>query len=163
MENKATYNIHTIDEDKWNEAVRRERLIKLLYEKDLHSNLLLTDVKRVAEDLNLSYSYVYKLLRIYKQNPVTSSLIVKNRGWKSGSSRLTVAQEKQIDAAINSEYKIAEKVTCKNVYQEVKRRCKKLNIVCPSERTVSKRIQSISPQIILPIKRGITNRVPIFP
>ena len=77
MENKATYIIHTIDEDKWNEAVRRERLIKLLYEKDLHSNLLLTDVKRVAEDLNLSYSYVYKLLRIYKQNPVTSSLIIK--------------------------------------------------------------------------------------
>ena len=85
----------------WAEAARREAVLRPLLEA---SRLSRHEVAAAALALELSAPRVYSLLRVFRSNPVTASLLPRKPGQAKGASRLGAAAEERIEAAITAVY-----------------------------------------------------------
>jgi putative transposase len=78
-------DFETASELEWGIASTREAMLAaLLWKKDSTENA----IQRAASALKLSRAIVFRLLRRYRANPKTSTLLPVRRGWKEGCQRL---------------------------------------------------------------------------
>jgi putative transposase len=88
-------SLHAVSDAAWAEAVRREAVIRPLAAA---SQLGKVAVTVAARDLGLSAPRVYGLLRAFRRQPVTASLLPTKPGPMKGTRWLAPAIEAKIEA-----------------------------------------------------------------
>ena len=109
---KAQTTTYSASDAEWAEAVRREAVLRPL---STQATLAPLEVKTAAHDLSLSRASVYKLLRVFRGNPVTASLLPRKPGPAKGTRLLDKATEAQITSSIEAAYLKRERPTLKSV------------------------------------------------
>ena len=125
----------------WKIARTREAVIRPLADEPRTSH---ADMDAAAAQLELSRSYVYKLLARYRRKPQTSSLLASDSGGRPEGIRVVDQQREQlIRAAIHDFYLQQERPRMTDLLRTIQQRCHFLNVKPPHVRTVQKRISDI--------------------
>ncbi|MBA2650475.1 MAG: DDE-type integrase/transposase/recombinase [Legionella sp.] len=109
-----------------------------------------------AEKLGLSRRQIYALIKRYRhgQGLVSDMLLNKSHGGK-GNSRLPEAVEQIIREVLRSHYLNKQKLSETVIWNEIKQRCRKLNLSVPALNTVRLRIQWLDPYVLKRKREGI--------
>ena len=107
---KPTQSLTSPSDAEWAEAVRREAVIRPLFET---SHLKSHRVAEASRQLGLSTRRIYGLLSAFRQNPVTTSLLSRKPGPQKGVRQLDAEVDAQIETAIENVYLKREKPTLK--------------------------------------------------
>src|SRR5688500_11142659 len=91
--------LHEIPDAAWREAVRRDGVIRPLAQRERVGRAA---VASAALHLGLSVAQVYRLLRAFRDEPVTRSLAKDPGGRRKGERRLPTRVEAVIERAIES-------------------------------------------------------------
>ena len=123
----------------WTEAARREAVLRPLSDA---AHLSRQEVEAAARDLNLSIPRVYNLLRVFRSNPVTTSLLPRKPGQAKGAGRLNAAVEQRIEAAIDAVYLTRERPTLRAVMRQLQANCRAANLTPPSLKALRARVSA---------------------
>ncbi len=109
-----------------------------------------------AEKLGLSRRQIYALIKRYRhgQGLVSDMLLNKSHGGK-GKSRLPEAVEQIIREVLRSHYLNKQKLSETVIWNEIKQRCRKLNLLVPALNTVRLRIQWLDPYVLTRKREGV--------
>lgn len=109
-----------------------------------------------AEKLGLSRRQIYALIKRYRhgQGLVSDMLLNKSHGGK-GKSRLPEAVEQIIREVLRSHYLNKQKLSETVIWNEIKQRCRKLNLSVPALNTVRLRIQWLDPYVLTRKREGV--------
>lgn len=125
----------------WAEAVRREAVIRPLSAvSHLKSHL----VAAASRQLGLSNRRIYGLLSAFRQNPVTTSLLLRKPGPQKGVRQLDAEIDAQIEAAIEDVYLKREKPTLRKVLREAAQNCRARGLPPPSMKALRARVSARS-------------------
>ena len=113
----------------WAEAVHRESVLRPLSTQPRGG---LPAALAAASALRLSKPRIYGLLRTFRANPVTASLLPRKPGQARGARRLNVAAEAQVGAAIEEVYLKRKRPTLKVVWRQLKANCRTAGLALPS-------------------------------
>jgi len=140
-----------ISEAAWQEAVRREKLIRPLAESQRPGR---TAIALAAAELGISISQVYRLLNAFRVKPVAQTLVVVRGGRKKGSRLLPPAVEAAIERGIETIYKTREKPRLKRLYHEIRHNCLAAGLKPPSLKALSARVSARSLKEIVTAREG---------
>ena len=98
-----------IPEPDWQEACRREAVVRPLASGA--RRLSRTQVAAACEALGLGKSQLYELLRRFRTDPRTSSLVPGRGGPSKGASRLDAAVDALVERCIDAFYLSRQKPT----------------------------------------------------
>ncbi len=129
----------TVPDANWAEATRREAVLRPLSRA---SRLGRHAVEEAARALELSPPRIYDLLRAFRANPVTASLLPRKPGQAKGAKRLGAALEKQIEAAIEDVYLKRERPTLKTVWKQLRTDCRVVGLTPPSMNALRARVSA---------------------
>jgi putative transposase len=141
----------TVDDAAWSEAVAREVVIRGLASLDRPSR---SDLCRACHELGLKRSRLYQLIRAYRDNPVTSSLLPRPAGTTRGSRRLPDETEAVIAETLRDFYKTSQKPSINQVHKEIRRLCRFRGVRAPSWYAVKVRIAAIDPAELTLAREG---------
>jgi hypothetical protein len=128
---------HAASDEAREEAVRREAVIRPLAAAPRLSKAA---VGVAARALGLSAPRVYGLLRVFRRQPVTASLLPTQPGPTKGTRRLAGAIEAKIDAAIEAVYLKPERPTLRRTLREVRQDCRDAGLRPPSIKALRARV-----------------------
>jgi len=128
-------------EEEWEIAKQRLEIIKPLLNVARTKN----EVKKIADENSLHYSTLYRWIKEYETTGTLSVLIpkYKQRGGK-GKVRINIESELIMNKTIEDLYLHKQKLTPKQVFFEIKRRCNNAKVNAPHENTVRNRIKKLS-------------------
>lgn len=106
-----------IGEAQWAKAVQREAVVRSLASQPKSSRAV---VSAAAWDLGLSAAQLYRLIRRYRANPVTQSIVANKPGPSRGSRRLPLETEGIIAQAIDITFLRRERPTLEKLRREVR-------------------------------------------
>jgi putative transposase len=124
------------DED-WVEAVRREAVIRPLAEMSRPGRVA---VLTAAGALGLSVPRIYRLVRDFREQPVTASMLPRRSGPAKGWRRLDPAIELRVEAAIETIYLKPERPTLKRLLGQVRHDCLAAGLSPPSIKALRARV-----------------------
>lgn len=150
----ANYDISTISSDEWAIAQKRFSAIKPLLGGTINPK---SSVEARAKEVGVDTSTLYRWLDIYQSWSEVLALVPRKRGWKSGSSRLTVQAEKLADDVIDQHYLTIQRNSIQSTIKEAETRAKALGISPPSATAIRARIKRIPEKIVLR-RRGYAER-----
>lgn len=127
---------HHVPDTEWARAVAREPVFRRLADRPRLNEL---EVDDALDELGLGRSQFYALLRRYREQPVTSSLVPSSPGPRPGSSRLSPAVDKQIEHTIDRFHLRREKPKIAALWREVRHDCKAAGLPVPSAKAVAAR------------------------
>jgi putative transposase len=136
---KAQATTHSASDAEWAEAVRREAVLRPL---STQASLAPLELKTAAHNLSVSRASVYKLLRIFRGNPVTASLLPRKPGPAKGTRLLDEAMEAQITSSIEAAYLKRERPTLKGVLRQLRADCRKAGLTAPSMNALRARVSA---------------------
>jgi len=125
----------------WVEAVQRESVLRPL---STQPRVGLPAASAAASALGLSKPRIYGLLRTFRANPVTASLLPRKPGQARGARRLNLAAEKQVETAIEEVYLKRERPTLKLVWRQLKANCRIAGLAPPSMKALRARVSARS-------------------
>jgi putative transposase len=99
-------------------------------------------VQDAARHLGLSIPQIYRLVRDFRSQPVTASMLSCRRGQMKGRRRLDPEVEARIEAAIETIYLQPERPTVKRLLSQVRRDCVAVGLRPPSMNAVRARISA---------------------
>lgn len=121
------------------ELMKRSAAIRPLFGlKDRKAN----DVKKVADDLRVSSSTIYRWLSQLEATGKASSWLRKSRS-DIGKSRLSAESEQLIQEVIRKHWQTSQKKNISEVYRELKKDCRKQQLKAPSLSTLRTRIDQL--------------------
>lgn len=123
----------------WAEAARREAVLRPLSDA---ARLSRHAVEAAARDLKLSAPRVYSLLRVFRSNPVTASLLPRKPGQAKGAGRLEAMVEQRIEAAIEAVYLTRERPTLRAVMRRLRADCRAAGLTPPSLKALRARVSA---------------------
>jgi hypothetical protein len=127
-------------EGDWRLADERQRLLAPLAESE---NGSVEDVDRVARLLKLSRASVYRLLRLFRQHLVATSLLPGSPGRKAGRFILSEPQEKILQQTIEEFYLTPQRPSIAALHRAVCMNCQLAKTDVPSYKTVRSRVMGI--------------------
>lgn len=130
-------------EDEWAEAQRRFQAIKPLLDNPIRTR---ADAEALASKKNIHVATLYKWLQTYQKAGHVSALVPTKRGKKTGTTHLSVEQEKIIESAIDDLYLNKQRHTAQDVVEEVQRRSRLAKIAAPHPNTIRNRIALVNPR-----------------
>lgn len=142
---------HTIDDAAWNEAVAREIVIRRLMLLDSPGR---SDFLRACHELGLRRTRLYELIGVYREHPVTSSLLPRRAGTRRGSRRLPEETEAAIAEAVRDFYKTRQKPSINRLHKEIRRLCRSRGVRAPSWHAVKARIEAMDPDELTRAREG---------
>lgn len=150
----ATQHIIEFTEEQWNRAKERLSIITPL----LHKNRTTEETIKVAEANNIHPSTIFRWLKLYEESELLSVLIPRysNRGGK-GKTRIHEESELIMNKVIEELYLHKQKLTPKQVYFEIKRRCSNAKVDVPHENTVRNRIKQLSEKLTYKLRESRRN------
>jgi putative transposase len=128
-----------VGETAWEEALRRAEVIRPLVGRRRAGNAV---VAHAARALNVSPRQVYRLISVFRANPVTASLVGKSPGPGKGGRRLPAAVEAAIERGIESFYKTREKPGLEALHRRVRHDCIAAGLQPPSMKALSARVDA---------------------
>lgn len=140
----------SINEKAWGIAKSRLQIIKPLLNIPKRSR---ADVQAIASKHNLHTNTLYGWLKLYEASGLLSSLLPKVRKDR-GSTKFDEEIEELIKQAIATEYLSKQKKSQRMVIDEVKKLCRKHNLVAPHDNTIRNRIKSLSPELVASRRLG---------
>lgn len=140
-----------IDEEQWAKAVRREAAVRSLASQPRTNRAI---VFTIARDLGLSVAQLYRLIRVYRANPVTQSIVANRPGPAKGTRRLPLETEGVIAQAIEATFLRRERPTLEKLLREIRTTCQEADLKPPSRKAISARIATISPKEIVKRRDG---------
>ncbi len=135
----------------WEQAVQREAVIRRLTEQPRISR---SDFLAACRELGVKPSRLYELIRAYKVQPLTSSLLASSAGTQSGSSRLPDEIEAVVSEAIDQFFKSAQKPSINALHKEVRRRCRAEGLKAHCWSTLRKRVMARNPAELSAAREG---------
>jgi putative transposase len=130
-----------VSEADWSEAVRREEQVRPLAAAATNCRAVVT---AAAATLGLSTAQVYRLIRQFRQHPVTASLIVTKPGPKSGARLLDATVDRKIEDAIDSVFKSRERPSMAKLRRDVRTDCSAAGLKVPSRKAIQARVSARS-------------------
>ncbi|OQR36614.1 hypothetical protein BWR59_02755 [Pseudomonas sp. Bc-h] len=130
-------------------AVRRYDVLSPLIDKKLTKQ----EVQTAAERLGVSKSQIYRLIAQLDPESGFVSLIPQKRGRLKGEHIIAASAEDVISEIIRTKYR-GKGATIQSVILEVRERCSELAIPVPSDSTISNRIKSHDPKILVQQTEG---------
>ena len=141
----------TIDDASWSEAVAREAVIRTLVSLESPSR---SDFLRACHELGLKRTRLYELIKVYREHPVTSSLLPRAAGMRKGSRRLPDATEAVIAEAIRDFYKTPQKPSISRLHKEIRGLCRSRGARPPSWHAIKARIMTMDPAELIKARDG---------
>jgi putative transposase len=140
-------------DDEWERACLRTEIIAPLAQLKVVTWKL---ADTAAEKLGLSRRQIYALVKRYRhgQGLVSDMLLNKSHGGK-GKSRLPDAVEQIIREVLRSHYLSKQKLSETVIWNEIKERCRKINLSVPALNTVRLRIQWLDPYVLTRKREGV--------
>lgn len=135
----------------WAEAVRREAVIRPLAEEQRCSR---GAVDQAAQALGLARSQTKALVRAFRANPVTGSLIPGQRGVRPGARVLPPAVEACIGEAMDAVFLKPERPSVAALVLEVARLCRARGLRPPARKAVSARVSATDLRIRIRLREG---------
>ena len=117
-----------IGEKHWAKAVRREAAVRSLASQSKNSRAI---VSTTARELGLSAAQLYRLIRVYRANPVTQSIVANRPGPAKGTRRLPVEIEAVITQAIEATFLRRERPTLEKLLREIRTTCQEADLKPP--------------------------------
>ena len=136
-----TEHLVEFTEEQWECAKKRLDIITPL----LHKNRTTEETMKAAEANGIHPSTIFRWLKSYEESELLSVLIPRysNRGGK-GKTRIREESELIMHKVIEELYLHKQKLTPKQVYFEIKRRCNNAKVDIPHENTLRNRIKQLS-------------------
>lgn len=143
---KNTTDLTLISDADWEEAKRREAVLKPLADKPKCS---LEAAKQAAKQLNLSWRQVYNLLRRYRNYDKQLLVLLpqKSTGGK-GRSRLKFTVEQIIQTVIEDYYLTRQQLKISRIVEIIISNCIRSDLKPPSNRTIRRRIDGLLDKIV---------------
>jgi putative transposase len=123
----------------WAEAVRRGAAIRPLAAAATNSRAA---VRITAEALGLSVSQVYRLVRVFRGQPVTQSLVVSRPGPRNGTRLLAPEVELRIEDAIEAMFKQRERPSMARLQRDIRKDCRAAGLAPPSRNAIQARVSA---------------------
>jgi putative transposase len=101
------------------------------------------DVEDASRHLQISRSFLYRLVRRHRQRPKTSSLLPWKRGRDTYTTFLDKPREHLLDSCIREFYLIPERPSLTALTQEVRRQFAERQLPAPNYRTVKRRVEGL--------------------
>ncbi|HHM6759892.1 Mu transposase C-terminal domain-containing protein [Pseudomonas sp. NY15181] len=136
----VNYDISTISSDEWAIAQQRFSAIKPFINNSVTPK---DSVEKRAKEIGVDTATLYRWLERYRNWNEVLALVPRKRGWKTGSSRLTIEAEKLIQEVIDQHYLSLQRPTIQSAIAETERRAKALGIKPPGASAIRARIQRI--------------------
>jgi len=130
-------DFETASESDWEIASTREAILAPLLWKNESTE---SAVQRAASALKLSRAMVFRLLRRYRANPKTSTLLPVRRGRKEGCQLLDEKQEQLIAREIEDFYLTGERPSLAALHQRIVLACRRAKVHPPSYKAVRSRV-----------------------
>ena len=140
-----------VDDAVWSEAVARETVIRRLVSLAHPSR---SDFLRACRELGLRRTRLYELLRAYREDPVTSSLLPQPAGTRRGSRRLPDETEAVIAEAVRDFYETRQKPSINQLLKEIRRLCRVRGVRAPSWHAVKARVAALEPAELTGARHG---------
>jgi putative transposase len=132
---------HSVPDEDWEEAVRRETTIRPLAEASRSDRFA---IQAAARTLGLSVPRIYALIGAFRARPVTAGLLPRPPGPSRGWRRLPAAVEARIETAIGAIYLTPERPTMKRLFDQVRRDCVAVGLKPPSMKALRARVTARS-------------------
>jgi len=130
-----------VPDEVWAEAVSRAAVVAPLAAED---RLTRARVRDAARTLGLSVPSAYRLIALYRQNPVTASLVPHRPGPARGTRHLPPGVESIVEGAIEVVHEQPERPTLALLQPHVKQGCKAVGLKPPSRKALSARVSARS-------------------
>lgn len=135
----------------WEEALRREPVIRRLAALDRLSAPVLQEA---CDRLHLEKTRVRELVAAYRESPVTSTLLLPQRGQPVGTKRLPAPIEAIIEAAIRDFWRTLEKPSVRALVRYIAHNCRAQNLRPPSWDTVKARLGRLDARAVMTAREG---------
>ena len=140
-----------IPEEAWQEACRREAVIRPLAALNRLSGPVVADAR---EALQLSQSQLYAILARYRADPRVTSLVSARPGVRTGASRLAPEVSAIVGRLINTSYLTRQKPTVAALHRSIKEACNAAGLPTPYIRTVARRVADLPPSQSMRAREG---------
>jgi putative transposase len=135
----------------WQEACRREAVIRPLAEQDPVSR---EAAIAAAKQLGISSRLVYRLVARFRRRPQTISLVPGVRGRAARSRSLDPRVEALVASAIKEVYLRPERPRLIDLWRAVRAQCLPLGLKPPAYHTLQARVQQCDARVILQARAG---------
>lgn len=135
----------------WQEACRREAVIRPLAEQDSVSR---HEAAEAAERLGIGPALVYRLVARFRGRPQTTSLAPGVRGRGSRSRGLDSQVEALIASTIKAVYLRPERPRLSDLWRAVRAQCLARGLKAPTYNTLAARVQQCDPRVLLQARAG---------
>lgn len=126
-----------IPEAAWQEACRREAVVRTLAAGPRLSRQAVSDA---CSRLRLGKSQLYELLRRYRRDPRTTSLVPASGGMPKGADRLAPEIAAIIEGCIERFYLTRQKLSGAALFDAVGHECRKAGLKPPSLQAIRRRV-----------------------
>jgi len=133
-------DIAAVEADDWRIALSRYAAIQTLLKPGAQSR---ESVEQRAKELGVSPATLYRWLQRYRSLDAVSGLIPFQRGWKTGTGRISAAAEALINEVIENFHLTPERPTAQKTVREVQRIADERGMELPSGTAVRARIERI--------------------
>lgn len=135
----------------WEMARQREAVIRPLADQ---SSLHPDAVSEAAQTLNIGRSLLYRLIRLYRSRPQTSTLLLRRRGRPIGSYQLDAQVDAIINESIRNLFLTKERPRLADLMREIAAVCRDRGLLVPNFRTVKRRLGVLDPSLIVRKREG---------
>lgn len=150
----VNHDVSTISSDDWAVAQKRFSAIKPFIN---HSIVTRDSVEMRAKEVGVDTATLYRWIERYRNWHEVLALVPRKRGWKAGSSRLTIQADKLISNVIDEVYLNPQRNSIPYCIREIEERAKAMGIEPPGASAVRARIKSIPQKIVLR-RRGYADK-----
>ncbi len=140
-----------VPDEVWAEAVRRAAVVAPLAREGRLTRARMHDA---ARELGLSVPRAYRLIALYREVPVTASLVPTRPGPAKGTRRLPSGVEDIVERAIEASYKQRERPTLARLRSDVDHDCKTAKLKPLSRKALSARVSARSFQEMVRAREG---------
>lgn len=148
---KAAARPDGVADEVWAETVRRAAVVAPLADA---TGLTRARVRDAARALGLSVPSTYRLVALYRENPVTASLVPSRPGPAKGVRRLPPRVEGVVERTIEAVHKRRERPTLERLRRDVERDCRAAGLKPPSRKALSARVSARSLRELVRAREG---------
>lgn len=148
---KAVSALMGIDPRVWEVACAREPTIRRLVSLPFVSA---EAIGSACRELGLARSRLFELIRRYRNNPVTSSLVDRPDGFPTGRSRLKPQIDEIVTAAIETFFLTRPKPSVAQLYREIRTTCIEAGLKPPALLSVQRRVKKVDQKRLIASRDG---------
>lgn len=143
--NGKELDISLVDDELWKIANERFKIIEPFLDDSIHPT---EEVRKRADEFNVSLPTLYRWIAIYKSSGILSSLVpnFKSRGGVN-QSRLGDDEEAIISSILEEKYLNPQKYPLKVIYRDIVEKFSTAGLKIPHINTIRNRVKKIDPKL----------------